>query len=178
MAALIVEWVPMHMHSLQWALRVTDDTHVRVLALLDALERWAPGPRRVFGRASVGRDHLEGCAYAAKSEDFLRMQPALADESEDQDEGLLVTGRLARRAGLVATHLEGVGPCGDAEAAVVVKERLRKGNLSATYLTMRGLSPRQMALLDRRRRRRARPGSASNVTASASGVDLGGGVQK
>ncbi|KAL1442474.1 hypothetical protein MTO96_030780 [Rhipicephalus appendiculatus] len=110
MAAMIVEWVPMHMHSLQWALRVTDDTHVRVLALLDVLERWPPGPPRVFGRASAGRGHLEGCAYAAKSEDFLRMQPALVDESEDQDEGLLVTGRLASKAGLVATHLEGVGP--------------------------------------------------------------------
>ncbi|KAH8026588.1 hypothetical protein HPB51_022049 [Rhipicephalus microplus] len=163
MAAMIVEWVPMHMHSSQWALRVTDDTHVQVLALLDVLESWPAGPPRVFGRAYAGRDHLEGCAYVAKSEDFLRMQPALADESEDQDEGLLVTGRLARKVGLVATHLEGVGPCGDAEAAAVVKERFSKGNLfSATHLTMRGLSPTQMAALDRGHHR-ARPDVANNV---------------
>nr|XP_050041054.2 uncharacterized protein LOC126537980 [Dermacentor andersoni] len=145
-AALIVEWVPMHLHALQWAVRVTDDTHVRVLALLDVLERWAPGPR-VFGRASADRGHLEGCAYAAKSQDFLRLQPAFDSESLDQDEGLLVTGRLARQAGLVPTHLDGVGPCGDSEAAAVVNERFRTGNFSATYLTMRGLSPEQMAAL-------------------------------
>ncbi|KAH7954362.1 hypothetical protein HPB49_018039 [Dermacentor silvarum] len=154
-AALIVEWVPMHLHGLQWAVRVTDDTHVRVLALLDVLDRWAPGPR-VFGRASADRGHLEGCAYAAKSEDFLRLQPAFGSGSPDQDEGLLVTGLLARRAGLVPTHLDGVGPCGDGEAAAVVKERFRTGNFSATYLTMRGLSPEQMAVLHRGLQRLAR----------------------
>ncbi|XP_065307369.1 uncharacterized protein [Dermacentor albipictus] len=146
MAALIVEWVPMHLHGLQWAVRVTDDTHVRVLALLDVLERWAPGPR-VFGRASAHRGHLEGCAYAARSQDFMRLQPAFDSASVDQDEGLLVTGPLARQAGLVPTHLDGVGPCGDGEAAAVVNERFRTGNFSATYLTMRGLSPEQMAAL-------------------------------
>ncbi|KAH6919978.1 hypothetical protein HPB50_029034 [Hyalomma asiaticum] len=150
---MIVEWVPMHLHGRQWAVRVTDDTHVRVLALLGVLGRWAPGPRRVFGRASSGHDHLEGCAYAAKSEDFLRLQPAFADESEEQEEGLLVTGRPARKAGLVPTHLEGVGPCGDGEAAAVVKERFRTGNFSATHLTLRGLSPEQMAVLHRGHRR-------------------------
>ncbi|XP_077512851.1 UDP-GlcNAc:betaGal beta-1,3-N-acetylglucosaminyltransferase 8-like [Amblyomma americanum] len=151
-AALLVEWVPANMVGSQFALRVTDDTHVHVRALLYTLSRLGEPSAAafIFGRASRNKQHLEGCAYMAKSEAFLRLQPTFADEELDEEEGPLVTGRLARKAGLVAVHLEGFGPCDRRVAAAQLDELLTTGNDSTAHLTIRGLTPEKMVLLHRR----------------------------
>ncbi|XP_077512267.1 beta-1,3-galactosyltransferase 4-like [Amblyomma americanum] len=148
MAALLIEWVPGHVLDSEFVLRVTDDTHVHVPAVLAAVDQLAGNTSSgtMYGHLSPGGDHLEGCAYMAKSEVFRRLQPGFADEQPNGDEGPLVTGRLARRAGLKLVHLEGIGPCHRPEDSLL-QTWLREGNVSSSHLTLHGLQPREMASL-------------------------------
>ncbi|KAH9371135.1 hypothetical protein HPB48_000429 [Haemaphysalis longicornis] len=145
MAALITEWVPSHAPATDLVLRVTDDTYVHVRSLVAMMDRWTGATSKLgfFGRVSRNGRYLESCAYMAKPEAFRLLQPAFADESISEGEGPLLTGRLAKKAGLTVVHTEEIGPCVKASTSRGPAPVLA-GNTSSMHLTTIGLSPMQM----------------------------------
>ncbi|KAH7961284.1 hypothetical protein HPB52_006677 [Rhipicephalus sanguineus] len=151
MSALLVEWVPTHVSHSSFVLRVTDDTYVNVPAVLDAVESLpsSNGTVLMYGLLSPDRTHLEDCAYMAKSEVFAQMQRSFADVAMNQSDGPLVTGRLAREAGVALVHMKGFGSCRSRHSALMAQQWLRKGgDASSAFLTVRGMSPVLMSMLD------------------------------
>ncbi|XP_075744681.1 beta-1,3-galactosyltransferase brn-like [Rhipicephalus microplus] len=150
MSALLVEWVPTHVSHSSYVLRVTDDTYVNVSAVLAAVESLPSSDVTclMYGHLSPDQTHLEDCAYMVKSKGFAQMQRSFADVAVNYSEGPLVTGRLAREAGLVLEHMDGFGSCRSRHSALTVRELLRKvDDAPATFLTVRGLSPVLMSML-------------------------------
>ncbi|XP_065301767.1 uncharacterized protein [Dermacentor albipictus] len=152
MSALLVEWVPTHVSGSRLALRVTDDTYVNVPALLAAVDSLPTSDERLrmYGRLSSDRTHLEDCVYMAKSDGFRQLQLPFADVvAANRSDVPLVTGPLARKAGLSLVQLDGIGSCDVQSAAIAAREWLRKGGASSSHLTVRGMSPELMATLHR-----------------------------
>lgn len=150
MAALLTEWVPSHANGSQLVLRVTDDTYVDVPALLATMDAWtgAPSAPYLIGRVSRDRRHLESCAYMAKPQVFQCLQAAFADESLSVQEGPLLTGRLATKAGGALLHAEWIGPCDDGSVARRFAH-LAAGNSPLEHVTMPHLSPDVMVDIHR-----------------------------
>ncbi|XP_049518885.1 uncharacterized protein LOC125943548 [Dermacentor silvarum] len=149
MSALLVEWVPTHVSGSRLVLRVTDDTYVNVPALLATVDSLRTSDQRLllYGRLSSDRTHLEDCVYMAKSDGFRQLQLPFADVlAANQSDVPLVTGAIAREAGLLLVHLDGIGSCDVQRAAVTAREWLQKGGASS-HLTVRGMSPVLMATL-------------------------------
>ncbi|KAL1425122.1 hypothetical protein MTO96_019469 [Rhipicephalus appendiculatus] len=149
MSALLVEWVPTHVSNSSYVLRVTDDTYVNVPAVLAAVESLpsSDGMFLMYGRSSPDRTNMEDCAYVAKSEGFAQMQRSFADVAMNHSDGPLVTGRLAREAGLILVHMEGFGSC-STHSAVTARQQLPKVDaVSSAFLTVRGMSPKLMSMV-------------------------------
>ncbi|KAL1439083.1 hypothetical protein MTO96_047544 [Rhipicephalus appendiculatus] len=149
MSALLVEWVPTHVSNSSYVLRVTDDTYVNVPAVLAAVESLpsSDGMFLMYGRSSPDRTNMEDCAYVAKSEGFAQMQRSFADVAMNHSDGPLVTGRLAREAGLILVHMEGFGSC-STHSAVMARQSLPKvDDVPSAFLTVRGMSPVLMSMV-------------------------------